>query len=258
MSIQSESESRPVPRVTEGGRTRQQLENDECKQKLADLVKQLGRGIVATFGDLCEVVLHDFSDPEHSIIWIEGNVTGRKLGGSVTEIGLAAIRGGDAQQDLIGYVRNTKDGKVLRSSTILLRDLNGHVFGAMCVNMDITDFVDLRGTLNRLIPNANSTPRSVHFTDRIDEVLGRVLEEAIAENQRLPARMNREDRLALIASLDRKGAFQIQRGVPAVAAYLGVSRTTIYTYLEEVRSRGLQDPKRSTSGEQNDGLEEWG
>lgn len=186
---------------------------------------------------LCEVVIHDFSDPEHSIVWIEGDVTKRKIGGSVTEIGLALIRGGDSQEDLIGYTQNTKDGKVLRSSTILLRDTQGHVFGCLCINLDITEVLGFRKAITQLVPEIGGQPVSVQFTDQIEEVLGRIVEEALAENPKPPGMMGREERLALIAALDRRGAFQIQRAVPTMPRFLRVSRTSVYTYLNGVRNQ---------------------
>ncbi len=218
-------------------------------------LRSIAQGVVKAFGNLCEVVIHDFSDPEHSIVWIEGNVTNRKIGGSVTEIGLAAIRGGDAQEDLIGYVRDTKDGKILRSSTIMLRDPEGHVFGCLCINLDITDLVTFRKTLTQLAPETESGLRPAKFTDEIEEVLGRIIGEALAENPKPLSTMNRTERLALVAALDRKGAFQVQRGVPTIAQLLGVSRTTIYTYLDEVRSGDSQPPAPRTPSDPPSSLE---
>jgi predicted transcriptional regulator YheO len=191
-----------------------------------------------TFGDLCEVVIHDFSDPEHSIIFIEGNVTGRSVGGSIGEIGLAAMRGGDSQPDDIGYVRNTRDGRILRASTLLLRDPEGHVFGCLCINLDISSIVALQRGLGRLFPTAEVNPVPVEFSNRMEEVMSRLLGEALSSMgfQRPPALMNRDERLRFIAELDRRGAFAVQRAVPTVARQLQVSRTTVYTYLDEARS----------------------
>ena len=38
--------------------------------------------IAATFGPCCEVVIHDFSQPETSVVHVAGQVTGRKVGQS--------------------------------------------------------------------------------------------------------------------------------------------------------------------------------
>ncbi len=206
------------------------------KTELIDFLIPIAAGIAKTFGDRCEVVIHDFQDPEHSIVYLAGNVTGRKVGGSVTEIGLAAIKGGDEQEDLISYIHNTKDGKVLRSSTIMLRDPEGHVFGCVCINMDITDILPFQDFVNRLFETSNMQKApQVHFTDEIEEVLGGIMEEAIEEVGKAGPVMNRQERINFVSSLEKRGAFMVRKAVPTVAEYLNVSRETVYQYLREVR-----------------------
>ena len=41
-------------------------------------------GLVATFGPLCEVVLHDYRNPEKSVVALAGSVTGRAVGGAMS------------------------------------------------------------------------------------------------------------------------------------------------------------------------------
>ena len=50
------------------------------------------------FPGLCEVVLHDLRHPEHAIRVIENNLSGRQVGGSATELGLAGIATPDTQR----------------------------------------------------------------------------------------------------------------------------------------------------------------
>jgi predicted transcriptional regulator YheO len=67
-------------------------------RKKDPLVKSLipiVKAISATFGKNCEVVLHDFSGLQHSIILIEnGHVTGRKVGDPITDFALASLKEG--------------------------------------------------------------------------------------------------------------------------------------------------------------------
>jgi predicted transcriptional regulator YheO len=88
----------------------------------------------------------------------------------------------------------------------------------------------------------------VKFTDQIDEVLGRILEEVRVEQPTPVQLMSREERLSLISALDRRGAFQVQRGVPTIARFLSVSRTTVYKYLETVRANGRKSDQGLRSG----------
>ena len=52
-------------------------ERDAILAALAPVVD----GITATFGPMCEVVLHDYRRPEQSVVAIAGSVTGRAVGG---------------------------------------------------------------------------------------------------------------------------------------------------------------------------------
>lgn len=196
-------------------------------------------GIGRTFGAGCEVVLHDFGDPERSIIAIAGNVTGRKVGGSVTQIGLSLVAQGDEARDQIGYVTQTRDGKVLKSSTLLLRDGEDHVFGAVCINLDVTDLRTAARRLQQLAGPVLAMPSAVHFSDDIAEVLRAVIdEEEVAVGHSLDL-TRKNDRVRLVAGLKRRGAFAVQRAVPFVADYLDVSRATVYSYLDDLRRGGL-------------------
>ncbi|MGI8483695.1 MAG: helix-turn-helix transcriptional regulator [Thermomicrobiales bacterium] len=204
------------------------------------VIRPILRGIAQTFGRYCEVVLHDFRDPEHSIVAIEGNVTNRKPGGSVTQIGLALIADGDAAQDSLNYITRTPTGRVLKSSTVLLRDRDNRVFGALCINFDITEIRLMESTIGELAGSATETePQPIAFVDDVNKVIRAVIdEEEIALGISID-RMTKQDRLAIFEALNRRGIFRLQRSVTQVAEYLQISRATAYSYLEEVRSGEL-------------------
>ena len=101
----------------------------------------IASGIAETFGKNAEVVVHDLGKPENSLIFMAGNITGRKLGAPLTNLVLEAIKkSGDNASNLIGYQSTTKDGKMLKCSTIFVRDDQGKIIGCFCINLDITDF----------------------------------------------------------------------------------------------------------------------
>ena len=85
------------------------------------------KGIAGQFGDNCEVVLHDHSKGlESSIVAIiNGHVTKRKVGDPSSNLGLEVLRGTDVDGDKYNYFTQTKDGKMLRSTSIYLRDETG-------------------------------------------------------------------------------------------------------------------------------------
>ena len=193
-------------------------------------------GIAETFGSSCEVVLHDFQQPDTSIVAIAGNVTDRHVGGSMTEIGLSIIAQGDDAQDQINYITRTLDGRVLKSTTIVLRNYEGRVIGAFCINLDVTELRGLANTIRELAGPPLESPQPVTFVDDIGQVIQAVIEEEKGISRDSTNHLTKQERLTILRSLDRRGIFALRRAVSRVAECLGISRATVYTYLEEIRN----------------------
>ena len=85
----------------------------------------IAKGISETFGQNCEVVIHDLQKPEKSLVYVAGKVTGRKPGAPSTDLVLQAIKNnGNTSNDLINYETSTKDGRTLKSSTIFIKSIS--------------------------------------------------------------------------------------------------------------------------------------
>jgi predicted transcriptional regulator YheO len=205
---------------------------DDCLNTLRFLLDTMS----TAFGDRVEVVLHDFRQPERSIVAIAGGVTGRKAGGSVTQIGLSIIRAGEDAKDQYSYVTRAPNGRVLKSVTVPLRDQQRHVFGALCVNIDITEMWMMGQSIQNLIgTDEQAEPHPVTFVDDIDGVISDVLKEETRMLGRPLDELSREERLRLLKALDFRGVFSLQRSIPQVADHLGLSRATLYNDLKRMR-----------------------
>ena len=117
------------------------MENRELHPNLQAAL-QLVEGIFQMLGSRYEVILHDLSHVESSIVALAGDVTHRKIGGPVTNYLLQLLQKyGDSAPNSINYRNVTTDGRILRSSTIFIRDENGHIVGSLCINQDLTDYI---------------------------------------------------------------------------------------------------------------------
>ena len=91
--------------------------------------EQIAKAIAAQFGSNCEVVLHELSGKSaySSIVAIEnGHVTGRKVGDGPSHVVLEQLgHEDDNAEDQLGYLTRTKDGKILKSSSVYIRDETG-------------------------------------------------------------------------------------------------------------------------------------
>ncbi|MET7689283.1 PAS domain-containing protein [Streptomyces sp. NPDC005483] len=193
-------------------------------------------GVAATFGPVCEVVLHDYRRPEKSVVAIAGSVTGRTAGGAMSQIGMRMVARGDEAADELNYVTRTGTGKLVKSSTMLLRDSSGAVFGALCVNVDVTAASEVHALLGALagIDAAPEEPPVTTFGDDIDSVVDVMLD---AHRHQSWALLDRAGRLDLFRSLDERGVFAVRRAIEQVAGRLGISRASAYSYLSQSRKK---------------------
>lgn len=202
------------------------------------LFKRIIKGVAAEFGENCEVVLHDLTRPyDSTIVAIEnGNVTGRNVGGSGTNLGLEVLRGTVEGEDRYNYVTQTKDGRILRSSSIYIQDDNGNITGSICINFDITNLIMAETSLKTLIHFEKEEETKEFFTSNVDELLNMLIHESAQQIGKPVALMAKEDKLKGLDFLDKKGAFLIKKAGDKVSKYYDISKYTLYNYLEEIRS----------------------
>ena len=200
------------------------------------------KGISETFGSNCEVVLHDLTDLQHSIIAIEnGHVTGRNIGSPMTEASLKLYVNDKVDEDNINYTGKSADGRVLKSSTMFIKDEKGKVLGCLCINFDITELVGVQRVMNELM-KVSGTDVGEKLAESGDEVINIVssvlkdiVNDTIQNNGKPIIYLSKEEKVGIVEILDQKGAFLIKGAIDYVAEVLCVSRYTIYNYLDEIR-----------------------
>lgn len=224
--------------------------NTDTKKKRSnglEVIKQIVPGLAATLGPSSEVVLHDLSDPEHSIIAITGDITHRKQGGPVTDLVLRLLRSKTVGKDVINYENTTKDGRRLRSSTIFIRE-GDEVIGCLCINIDLTDplmalqFLQDYCTTTRLGKNTSEV-----FSTDVYDMLSRVMDDTIAKIGIPVVKMVRHNKLNVVKMLDEKGFFMIKGAIDYAAEVLKVSRYTIYNYLNQIRMKARSENRNEES-----------
>ncbi len=208
-----------------------------------DFFKRLMKMLAMEFGDSCEVVLHDLvHDYDHTIIEIlNSHITGRSVGDCGSNLGLEVLRGTVKDGDRYSYVTYTRDGKILRSSSVYIKDDEGKTIGALCVNLDITDTIKAEGLLKKFNQFEIRDDTREVFVNNVSELLDYLLQEAEKSVGKPVASMTKDDKLKFLKSLDDKGAFLISKSGERVCKYMGVSKFTLYNYLETVRKNGRRE-----------------
>jgi predicted transcriptional regulator YheO len=196
--------------------------------------------IAKTFGNNCEVVLHDLSNPEKSIIRIaNGHVTGRKVGGPITDLGLLLLareKNNPKNDSLIGYHSTTRKGVELKSTTIFIRNSKGKIVGFLCINIDISPFIFMKNMVTEICKTStlnkeNESPEK--FEPSVDSLINQLLRQAVEKCGKAVVHMKKEDKLEVIRALKEKELFHIKGSAKRISKELNVSLATIYKYLEE-------------------------
>lgn len=178
-------------------------------------------GLAAMLGPGNEVLLHDLSRLPDSIVAIAGDLTGRTVGGPMTDLLLGLVRRGTTQ-DLTNYRTHGPDGRAIRSSTLFLRDAAGVAVGCLCVNSELPGAAHAE------------TPQET-FPPDVDSLQRFLVTRAIGKAGIPVELMKKRHKAAVVRELDEAGFFLIKDAVDHLAGQLDVTRYTIYNYLNEIR-----------------------
>ena len=167
-----------------------------------DFLKQLAHGLAAQFGSSCEVVIHDLTkkDLDKSIGYIEnGHVSNRHTGDGPSGIVLETLRSDPGKiKDKLAYLTRTDDGRILKSSTLYIRDEKGKIIYIFSMNYDITSLLAAENSIRGLIQTEPETirkqtvlPHPQRITHNVTELLDLLIEQAIARVGKPVAMMNK-------------------------------------------------------------------
>lgn len=201
-----------------------------------EMLKQIASALAAQFGSNCEVVVHDLSaqNTEHPIVHIEnGHVTGRRIGDGPSKIVMEYILHGDEDpKDQLAYLTRTPDGKILKSSTVYIRNSKGKVTAILSINYDISSLLMVNNAISGLISTPEPAREERITTVNVNDLLDDLIEQSVALVGKPVALMNKDDKVKAIQFLSQHGAFLITKSGDKVAKYFGISKYTLYSYID--------------------------
>ena len=217
----------------------------EAMEQILHFLKQLAHGLAAQFGNSCEVVIHDLTkkDLDKSIVYIEnGHVSNRHTGDGPSGIVLETLRSDPGKlKDKLAYLTRTDDGRILKSSTLYIRNEEGKIVYIFSMNYDITTLLAAENSIRGLVQtepedshgeDASDSPQRI--THNVTELLDLLIEQAIARVGKPVAMMNKDDKVAVVQYLNNAGAFLITKSGDKVSSLLGISKFTLYSYMDKV------------------------
>lgn len=204
--------------------------------KRLEMLKQLAAGVAAQFGSKCEVVIHEVNSSrmDHTIVHIEnGHVSGRKVGDGASQIVLDQLASQDSQpQDHLCYLTRTKDGKILKSSSLYIRNGRGHVVAIFSINYDVSGLMMIQQEISGMMATRDKAQTEPEKIINVNNVLNELIEQSVTLVGKPVALMNKEDKVRAIRFLNQSGAFLVTKSGDKVAKYFGISKYTLYSYID--------------------------
>lgn len=200
---------------------------------MMEFLKRLAVALAKQFGDNCEVVVHDLTKAENTIVAIEnGHVSHRKIGDGPSHIVLEAMKKDSSElTDHLGYLARTHDGRIVKSSTIFIRDEGGKVEGILSINYDITGLLMAEGAVKSII-NHDNGEKPERIPQNVNDLLDDLIDQSVANVGKPVALMSKEDKIRAIQYLNNAGAFLITKSGDKVAKHFGISKYTLYSYID--------------------------
>jgi predicted transcriptional regulator YheO len=208
-------------------------------QHILDSYKTSLEGLAAYLGEAFEIVLHDLTDLDHSVIKIfNGFHSGRQEGAPITDLALSMLERINENNSgpFISYHSRSKYGKPVKSTTIVIFGENGNVIGFICVNL----YLD--SPITSLLQNFASLDNpaefvSENFINDSEELITRALEKAkqqvAADTSIMASQKNKE----IIAILYHQGIFKLKNAVQNTSSDLGISKNTVYLHIRTLEQR---------------------
>jgi len=202
---------------------------------------QLAKALAAQFGPSCEVVIHDLqsNDPDSSIVAIEnGHVSGRKVGDGPSHVVLEALSSDGNVEDRLSYLTKTSDGKTLKSTTVYIRDDQQVPIGIFSINYDITLMLAMEENIRQFTATADAVQDDAPepITQNVSDLLDDLIKQSVKRVGKPAALMTKEEKVKAIGFLNDTGAFLITKSGSKVCKYFGISKYTLYSYIEEAKN----------------------
>lgn len=198
------------------------------QQHLLEQLQQVAAGLGQTLAPFCEVVLHDLLAPEHTLLAIHNNLSGRHVGAPATEVGQARINDPGYAQILANYPNTFPDGRPAKSTSIGIKDSQGQYVAALCLNVDLSLF----SSLSAMLTQFSSVDHAAGVRETLEpagaDAIRRHIDQFAARLSTSPRALKASERKALMRELKDAGLDQVRRAMDIAAAHLNVSRATVY------------------------------
>ena len=143
-------------------------------------------------------------------------------------------------EDHLCYLTKTPDGKILKSSTVYVHNSKGKVSAILAINFDISKLLMVESAVSDLISTGELTQSEPEKIVNINDLLDDLIKQSVTLVGKPVALMNKDDKVKAIRFLNQNGAFLVTKSGDKVARYFGISKYTLYSYIDTKQQEGKQ------------------
>lgn len=216
---------------------------------------EITRFLGVTLGPDYEVALHDISNNNGALVAIaNSHISGRRIGAPLPDSARKLIEEKYPEVDsfISHYYTLTDDKKVLRSSTMFIKDRTGNLLGLLCINFDDSRYRELsQKVLGLCHPDAfvdtnfdfdrsrlaakEHTDHAVKAVSASGGNVSAMIIDILKSHGISGESLSFEEKMIVVKELDSRGAFLIKGAVKEIADLIGSSPASIYRYLSKLK-----------------------
>ncbi len=197
----------------------------------------IAEGIAEFWGENCEVIIHNLSKLDASVMKIiNGNHSGRQEGAPISEVTLSFANKmmADPTFTHVTYFAKNKRGETFKAAISAIKGEKGNVIGLFCINFYLT--ASMLSMIQTFTPvaKAESDHISETFVENTEELMLNALEEAkraVYDNLTISSSNKNKE---IISILHQKGIFNLKDSVITIANHLGISKNTVYMHIRNM------------------------
>lgn len=192
----------------------------------------------ANLGDNAELVLYDLTAPSGPVV---ADIRNGRISNGAAGFGKELLSQKNGIWPFQEYaktynaIHTTSSGSVLRCSAMCIYDESALPIGCICINQDITETLEVERSLHNL-NKYHGAGLSSYDSTNISSVLDSLINDALAHQDVPPEQMDRAQRIEVVRYLNQHGAFLVTKAGERIANLLGISKYTLYSYLDTVRA----------------------
>ena len=206
-----------------------------------------------------EIALHELNDDSNEIIAIaNGELTGRHLGSPLSNKMLEYVAGNlyETQNYVLNFESVSATGKTMCSNSMFIKGRSGELAGLLCINFDSSRYQELSARVmdlcsNMLTPGVQSGARLIvedetdptadapekTYPTSIAGATASIVSEVVSNYPVPVERLTQDEKMEIMATLNRKGVFLLKGSVSHVAQTLHSSEASIYRYLGKLNNK---------------------